>query len=716
VDEAGVLNGARETQAAINELSSIGADVRVRTYNASPDGLDAILEDTINECRSWQHPEGGHKDNLVVVMLSMDPTEVGIYSGELYGSQLDDRTGSIQGDMGADYFREGKFDEGMAYGLTEVYDIIKPAQPTNWGAIGRVALWFLGGLAVIALIGFLLLWRRAHKQLAAARELMEEAQNDASSGLNELIRQLDETSSLLTVLVNVGAPNAADLKARLDGARTEYGQANSDYVENTNTVSEAESLSSEQVDSLTKAFAGIAERVAQAKANVDAVTSEVDSFMNRAQKVDTIHPQVLDSIMKAKADVTATANEGLNVSEATAKLAAADETYGDAMNALETQQGLQVLAHLDAATTAVAEALALRDQVVARRDAIQAKAGALDTQLNAAETALTEGTAAFDEMHGRYAESAWDDLQGNGTTATALVDEAEALMAQALEAARSQQWDEADRLQAEAEQRLAKAVSLMKSASTRLATLDECEQRMRTELSDAGADIDKATAYEARYDADVDDELREELAEARRQLAEAERLSHEVPCNPQAVVEAATAANATADRVFAQAATQVEAAERARRQAATELRNASEVVAAADEYLEDHDYHSQSSDDENLRQAKQALGRATEAELSADIIREAKRASKLAGDAHKRVKSRVQSARAAAQAERDDFYDTPGFPTVIVPSYPSTPSRSRAGGGTRRSSGSSSSWGGSSSSRRSSGGGGGRTTGSSSRW
>jgi hypothetical protein len=732
VDEAGVLNGDPEgkIRTAINTLTSIGADVRVRTYRGAPDGVRAKLDEAIGDCRSWQQPAGGQKDNLVVYMLSMDPKDQAIFSGNLWGHLLDGGVSNfIQGSIIAPQFREGRFDLGVANGLTAVYNTVRPggapppgfqptqvspdnggsarggsgsggyvpsptydSNPTDWGAVGRVVLWILGivlviGLTIILVAAFVR-HRRNRQQLAAARGRMEEAKSSASSSLNTLIRKLDETSGYLTVLVNVNAPNAAALKQQLDGARTEHSQADSDNVAHLNMVPEA--LSPEQVDSLTKAFTGIALRATQALSVVNEAAAVIFDFMDRAQKVDTIHPQVRDSIAKAKTSVTATANEGLNVSEATAKLAAADEAYGDAMNALETQQGPQVLAHLDTATTAVAEALALRGALVARRDAINTTVAKQTAQLEEARGALTRGTEAFTEMTQRYAESAWDQLQGNGAAATALIDQAVKDMATVPALVTNQLWEQAESTQAEVERMLTKAISLMQSAVVLRETLQRDELRMQAEIDAAKADLSRAEEYESRYDADVHDSLRDELAEARRFLAEAVRLSGERPVDPQAVVEAATAANTAADGIYTKAAGQVEAAERDRQRAASALTSAETAVANAKEYLEDHDRHVTDAAEEEFRKAKAALVRAQEADQTTTVIREATEAKKLAESALRRVKTRVNRARQAAQASSSTGYTTmPSFPTVNVPSTPSFPSFGGGGGSTH---GSSSGW------------------------
>ncbi|MDD4230796.1 MAG: hypothetical protein PHG45_05385, partial [Dehalococcoidales bacterium] len=92
IDEAGIFGDRLdEVEQAVDELLAIGADVRVRTLASYGDAgnLDRYEQELEENSPSWTDPYGVRKNNLIVVLISLEERETGIY----YGSYWEDALG-----------------------------------------------------------------------------------------------------------------------------------------------------------------------------------------------------------------------------------------------------------------------------------------------------------------------------------------------------------------------------------------------------------------------------------------------------------------------------------------------------------------------------------------------------------------------------------------------------------------------------------------------
>jgi hypothetical protein len=80
LDEANVFGGQlASVEAEAQRLVNLGADVRVRTiqtYGAAGT-LDNYQEAIERECASWRAPDGGRKNNLIVLMVAVQERRTG---------------------------------------------------------------------------------------------------------------------------------------------------------------------------------------------------------------------------------------------------------------------------------------------------------------------------------------------------------------------------------------------------------------------------------------------------------------------------------------------------------------------------------------------------------------------------------------------------------------------------------------------------------------
>lgn len=768
VDQANLFKGdTAGIMAARQRLVSRGADVYVRTYTTVRPDVDHVFERIVADCPTWQHPKGGTKANIIAIMVSVDPRGLAIKSGDDYGLKLDDTdvgSGYIQGSVIAPRFKEGEFSQGVADGFTAVYDLLfpapppvsrptgggqverpvipersepaEPSTPTDWGSvfagIGIVVGIVVGGILLFVLVMFLIQRRRENAKLASARRKAKASSEAAGTALSDLDARLAAAAPLVKAMVDAGSPETLGenpIQDQLAQAQRDLTEARSTFAGHSTSSSDLDQVNVlGELEDLKVVFDGVSARANSALTTVIELELLGTSFVERAARVPEEISRVRAALQAAVTTTNAAAAHGISLMEATAKLDEAQAAIDEAVAVNEDPAAAsQAIAKLDSALAHMAAAQAIVDQTLASHKQATSEVAKAQAALGSAGSAITTGTKAFELLSTKYADEAWSDIRGNGTKASALLKYATAKLAEAATELKAQNWAAVTDLTTEATRACAEITSLMQTALTRLETTQADENRMPSEIEDAAADIAKAAEAEARWDDDVRDAYKEDIAKAQRQLAEARRLLGERPLDPSAVVDAAQAANRAADSIYAGVMGEHEAAEHQRRQAASDLQTATSAVANANEYLQDHPAHTREGDRENLQAAQQALASAERAEHPDAIIRYAQNATELASAAHKAVKKRVKAAHdaaeraaraAAEEAERRTYttsgstgYGLPQFPSVQVP----TPSWGGSSGG--RTHGSSSGWTAPTTPAiHRGGGGGGKTHGTSSAW
>ena len=78
-------------------------------------------------CKTWQGAEGDVKNNLVVLMVSVDDKRTGLYYGEVYRRVLDKQWNGVQKDSTNPRFHDGDFTAGMVAGLGRIAFFVDPS-------------------------------------------------------------------------------------------------------------------------------------------------------------------------------------------------------------------------------------------------------------------------------------------------------------------------------------------------------------------------------------------------------------------------------------------------------------------------------------------------------------------------------------------------------------------------------------------------------------
>lgn len=123
IDQTGKISSTEKTVAsAANQLVSRGADVRVRIVSdiGQEPTLDKFIDQIRKNCPSWQALDGGMKNNLIVLAVSLGNRKTGLYYGSQWSSVLGGQWTSIQADEMNPRFRDGDFSGGVVAGLKRI--------------------------------------------------------------------------------------------------------------------------------------------------------------------------------------------------------------------------------------------------------------------------------------------------------------------------------------------------------------------------------------------------------------------------------------------------------------------------------------------------------------------------------------------------------------------------------------------------------------------
>jgi uncharacterized membrane protein YgcG len=207
VDEVNAFSAEDITRvnSAINKLVLLGADPRVQVLSSyhntkSVDEYKAMFQ---AKCPSWQAPDGGLKNNIVLFLIVPKKQATGFYYGEQWRRFLSSGKVANSTDMNA-RFRDGKFADGIVVGLENVADLVsvKPSQagkpivinhPADYSGLWsffKWALWF----GVICVLGYVfwLIFRR--------REDVRGTQRDAATARAKCVQAMNSYTTPLAVL------------------------------------------------------------------------------------------------------------------------------------------------------------------------------------------------------------------------------------------------------------------------------------------------------------------------------------------------------------------------------------------------------------------------------------------------------------------------------------------------------------------------------------
>ncbi|MBP1706677.1 MAG: hypothetical protein H6Q39_401, partial [Chloroflexi bacterium] len=220
IDDAQIFGDKiKDVEAAASQLLVRGADIRVRTIltYGSAANLDQYEERLEQRSPSWLGADGNLKNNLIVLIVSLEERQMGIYYGSSWNSLLEPNWKRIQTDIMGPRFQDGDYAGGVISGLEEILRLIQTKSPSTTTSEvqppatsqpgGGSSNWWIIPVVIIVIIGLIVGWllirnyRKNQAKVATARQKALLAKQGAASGINELI----ETLQLLEIKVNVTA-------------------------------------------------------------------------------------------------------------------------------------------------------------------------------------------------------------------------------------------------------------------------------------------------------------------------------------------------------------------------------------------------------------------------------------------------------------------------------------------------------------------------------
>lgn len=229
---------------AVQGLISHGADIRVRALDRfTAPTLELYERNMEQSCQSWQAPDGGRKNNLIVIAVAVQNRKSGIYYGSQWKPVLDSQWPRIESQVMAPRFRDHDFAGGIAAALDEIGRLIErqASAPAGSVVIDQSApmdlsglWWFLkwalilafGGLAAVFILRRLT-ERRKERRLATAaqREAILAAQDAAAA-----VSSIPDATEMEFARLKIGEKNFLWAKTRIEAAVEMYGSRRNSSV------------------------------------------------------------------------------------------------------------------------------------------------------------------------------------------------------------------------------------------------------------------------------------------------------------------------------------------------------------------------------------------------------------------------------------------------------------------------------------------------------
>lgn len=658
VDHANVFKGSiHEVERAAQELESVGADVHVWTipsYSGKASSLKEYFEKLLlPKFPAWQSSNGGKKNNLVVMMISLKEKKTGLYYGEEWSRVLKPNWVRIQTDFMNPHFPRGEFAEGFVAGLGEVRDLIydhfhpkavspqtAPAQPIiiNQSApskpVDLSGLWaVLKGILIIAVVfticAFCFLYFRNRRK---EREKKQEAQQRAkiqktsiSKKIGDLRLELKEAKELLEILrssvqlnlIEKYRNNLGGIERRIATIVQNFSATNSSVGDPGNN-----NLTTAQYSAIEMKFAESSDSVDNAFEALSDSKKLLDELRNDVMKAPKVMAKLEVDSEETKKIFQIVQGKGFKTSKAELKLSKSEGLVEEAKKLLVDKFFTKAIAKANQAESVMLEA---QEEVLGLPE-IKSK---IDLDIEKIENLgpkvvqeISRGRDVFQSLVDEFVSGSLESIKGNGTEAQNRVRAAADFIEQAKAKASMEEqfWAEAEKLVSQAEEYLKQASSLMKSIFSLEKNLKEAKSKVNAEVAEVESDIKKAWKYINQFGDDIRDSLEKDLRRAEDMIAEVK--SELSKTKPDYIVAFKTAqkANALADKVYDVAVEEHEAAERARRKAIAQRQSAKAALSRAKEYFEDHRSDIDSDAKNRLRKAEQAFRDSDEGDLAQFIV------------------------------------------------------------------------------------------------
>ncbi len=676
VDSAGVFgNRTADVEAAARNLASSGADVRVRivqTYG-SAGNLDRYESQLEQQCPSWTDAGGNRKNNLVVILVSIQERQTGLYYGSQWENALGSRWTQIQTNTMNPRFQQGDFAGGVIAGLNEINRLITAqasgpvSTPSSGGfPAGQVALIFLLVLLFFFVlpIGLFLFirYRKSKERRLAAQQKARLAKQGAAAKVNSLV----DAVQMLEIKVNATAAKVSpeDVAPLLDGlnkAKNLVDQGAQTYSELNHSAGNPDDpkLGEAQLGVVAQEYQKVTDTLREASSEVGQVEAGIATLQQAADSYDSRAAEVKTAIESAANKQEGAKKTGFKASEPAEMLARARKLLEQAAALAQSKKFIQAMKALNDAGDLAAQADKYIDELPQKKLDAEAAIKALANRIDLVKETISKGRDTFDRVSSTYAESSWESIRGNGTEAENRTDwTLEALDDARIAASMDQQeWNKALELVAQGNSWLDEAEVFMHSISAVETSLAAARRDAPGEIAAAQADITTAWNYIYKYDDDIRESLEDDLREAEKKLSAANEELRNEKADFVKVVKLARDANESSDKILAQARSEHETAERLRSKVAGAIRDARSKVTIAREYIEDH---RRDAGDEARRYLDSAVTALHQAETSADLNSQLSLAEKAESDASKAY----SSARARVQAEQ--ARRQPMIPPIII--------------------------------------------------
>lgn len=325
VDEINILDSgsSEKLQNAMSALTKSGADVRVMflsSYHRNDAGAmhKSIAEykaSMLVKCKSWQAPDGGFKNNLILFIAVPKKQTSAVYYGRQWEAQLTGQESRYNSDMTAK-FRDGDMVGGIIVGLSDITDLvsIKPSQANKPVVINHPAdysgLWkVFGWLAVITAVG-LLTWLAfwIFGQIEKRRTAQRSAQTERGR-CSQAVNTMDGALAILKSKVsqaNITADWLGMINEALDRAESKYNEAAAAFNALNRSANNPDTprLSVAEYSAMNNRYAGVGMLFDEAAS----IFEEAEEGLRRALRGDTPRPKNKTETAPAPAKPTVNAD------------------------------------------------------------------------------------------------------------------------------------------------------------------------------------------------------------------------------------------------------------------------------------------------------------------------------------------------------------------------------------------------------------------------
>lgn len=707
VDQANVFgNGQSQVETAANRLVQLSATVRIRTITSfgsagNLDNYEARLE---KDCASWRAPDGGTKNNLIVLIIAVEERETGLYAGSQWTQVVGNNWNRIQSDLMNPRFRDGDFAGGFVAGMDELARLINaeirpataapviqqpaapiaapavptpvqqpavvvvqqpstPAEPVDFSGLWQVLLLFgsIGAVVAIAVAIYSAYTKRKTEEehRATAQQRARIAQQGAAERITNWSLPDSEfavTQALVGSLSSQASEaDLAPLQKTLKEADDLASGASTSYNSKKQSAGDPDTpgLSVFQYENIEDNFTSVLKLMEQAEEKLRETKKQEQALRAVIDEAPKALEAARASIKDAYSKVAAIAQQGFNTAQAEAQLQQASALLDSAANDLASRNIQHALVTILQALKIVEEAIKSVANLPAKRKKIQEDLGALNGEIENTKAVVELTATVFDQMDAKYNDTLLDSVEGNGTEAENRIDAAMSLAQQAKTHSDEQQWDEAKNTIDQAEKLLAEVKLLMKAIVDLDESLKVAADAAAHEVQTAQDDIDKAGTYIQSFDPDIPEELETKLASAQNKLNQAKAILEGIKPDFFEATHLAQQANSDSDEILASARDHHEEAERIRVLAKFAIPNAETALSRAQNYINVHADDITKRTLNTLNEAILALDHARSAPQS-DQINLGQAAQTAADRAYRQAQADVKSAEEKREQARLD--------------------------------------------------------------